>query len=43
MTSIEKETGKSLLVVDVATAFEKFVREKIPDLRCDREAHALPA
>jgi lipoyl(octanoyl) transferase len=41
MTSIEKETGKSVSVADVASAFEKFVREKIPDLRCDREAHAL--
>jgi len=43
MTSMEKETGKSLSVVDVATAFEKFVREKIRDLRCDQEAHALTA
>jgi lipoyl(octanoyl) transferase len=43
MTSIEKETGKSLSVVDVATAFEKFVHEKIQNLRCDRQAHALSA
>ena len=43
MTSIEKETGKSLSVVDVAAAFEKFVREKIQNLRCDRQAHALSA
>ena len=43
MTSIEKETGKSLSVVDVAAAFEKFVREKIRNLRCDREAHVLSA
>ena len=43
MTSMEKETAKSLLVVDVAPAFEKFVREKIRDLRCNQEAHALTA
>lgn len=43
MTSIEEETGKSLAVVDVATAFEKSVREKIQNLRCDRQAHALSA
>jgi lipoyl(octanoyl) transferase len=43
MTSIEKETGKTLSVVDVAAAFKKFVREKIRDLRCDRQAHALSA
>jgi lipoyl(octanoyl) transferase len=41
MTSIEKETGKSFSVADVAVAFKKFVREKIRDLRCDQEAHAL--
>ena len=37
----EKETGKTLSVVDVASTFEKLVREKIQNLRCDREAHAL--
>ncbi len=41
MTSMEKETGKSISVVDVAPEFEKAVREKIPELRCDRETHAL--
>lgn len=41
MTSIEKETGQALSVVDVAHAFEKLVREKIQDLRCNREAHTL--
>jgi lipoyl(octanoyl) transferase len=41
MTSMEKETGKSLSVADVADAFEKLIYEKIRDLRCDREAHAL--
>src|SRR5438067_11806560 len=34
MTSMEKETGKSLSVADVAAAFEKFTPEKIPNLRC---------
>jgi len=41
MTTMEKETGKSLSVVDVAHAFEKLVCERIRDLRCDREAHAV--
>ena len=41
MTSMEKETGKTLSVVDVAAAFEKLVREKIQNLGCDRQAHAL--
>jgi hypothetical protein len=40
---MEKETGKTLSVVDVASAFEKLVREKIQNLRCDRQAHALTA
>jgi lipoyl(octanoyl) transferase len=43
MTSIEKETGKSFSVVYVATAFEKFIRKKIQNLRRDRQAHALTA
>jgi lipoyl(octanoyl) transferase len=43
MTSIEKETGKSLSVIEVAGVFEKFVRDKIFDLRCNREAHVLSA
>jgi len=41
ISSMEKETGKSLSVVEIAGEFEKLVREKIQDLRCDREAHAL--
>jgi len=41
MTSIEKETGKSLSVVGVASTFKKVVHEKIQNLRCDRQAHAL--
>ena len=43
MTSMEKETGKSFSVVDVAHAFEKLVREKIQNLRRDREAQAVSA
>ena len=41
MTSIEKETGKSLSVVGVSSTFKKVVHEKIQNLRCDRQAHAL--
>ncbi|PYK31636.1 MAG: octanoyltransferase [Verrucomicrobia bacterium] len=41
MTSIEKETGKSLAVADVAKEFEKFVRGTFPDLRCDQHAQAV--
>jgi lipoyl(octanoyl) transferase len=41
MTSMEKETGNAISVVDVAREFEKAVREKIPELHCDREAHAI--
>jgi lipoyl(octanoyl) transferase len=40
MTSIEKETGKSLSVVDVAREFEKLLPEKFRELR-DQEAHTL--
>jgi lipoyl(octanoyl) transferase len=43
MTSMEKETGESLSIVNVASTFKKLVREKIRDLRCDRQAHALSA
>ena len=43
MTSIEKETGKLFSAVDVSSAFEKVIREKIRDLRCNREAHAISA
>jgi lipoyl(octanoyl) transferase len=35
ISSMEKETGKSLSVVEIAGEFEKLVREKIQDLRCD--------
>ena len=41
MTSMERETGRSLAVVDVARDFEKLVREKFHTLQRDREAHAL--
>jgi lipoyl(octanoyl) transferase len=41
MTSMEKETDKPLLVVDVAHEFERVVREKFKELRCDQEAHAF--
>ena len=40
MTSMEKETAKSLAVVDVAAAFEQFVPENFHDLR-NQEAHVL--
>ena len=43
MTSMEKEIDKTLTVVDVARAFENFVRDKISDLRCDRVPGAVPA
>jgi len=43
MTSMEKETGKALSVIEAGRAFEKIVREKFRDLRRDREAHALSA
>jgi lipoyl(octanoyl) transferase len=40
MTSMEKEMGKSISVINVAREFEKMIREKYNGLRCDREAHA---
>lgn len=40
MTSIEKETNKSLSVTNVARNFETVVREKYSALRRDQEAHA---
>ena len=41
MTSMERETGKPIFVVDVAREFERFVREKFHELRRDQQAHAL--
>jgi lipoyl(octanoyl) transferase len=38
MTSMEKETGKSISVVDVAHEFETAVRERFRVLRCGPEA-----
>jgi lipoyl(octanoyl) transferase len=43
MTSIEKEIGKSVAVVDAAQRFEDLIREEILDLRNGRETHALSA
>jgi lipoyl(octanoyl) transferase len=43
MTSMEKETGKSLSVVDVAHAFEKLAQRRISDLRLDRVPSAVGA
>jgi len=43
MTSIEKEIGKSVTVVDAAQRFEDLIREEILDLRSGRETHALSA
>jgi lipoyl(octanoyl) transferase len=40
MTSMEKETGKSLSVIDAAREFEKLLRGKFHKLR-NQEAHAL--
>lgn len=41
MTSIEKETGQPLAVIDVARDFKKIAREKIGDLRRNEEARTL--
>lgn len=38
MTSMDKETGKSFSVIDVARAFEKLVLNRICDLRVDQGA-----
>jgi lipoyl(octanoyl) transferase len=43
MTSMEKETGKTLSVVDVADAFEKLAQRRISDLRIGRPASAVGA
>jgi lipoyl(octanoyl) transferase len=43
MTSVEKEVGKSISVIDLAREFEKTVREKIPELRCDQVPSAVGA
>jgi lipoyl(octanoyl) transferase len=41
MTSMEKETGKSLTVSGVASRFGETVGEKIRELRCDQDAHVV--
>ena len=40
MTSMERETGKSPTVVEVATGFEQFVGTKFTELRRNQQAHA---
>jgi len=40
MTSMEKETGKSFSLIDVARAFEKLVQSRICDLRLGHAAQA---
>lgn len=40
MTSIEKETGRSFSVIDVAAAFEKMAACRISNLRVDAEVSA---
>ena len=41
MTSMEKETGKSVAVGEVAREFERDVRERISELHLNQEAQAL--
>ena len=41
MTSMEKETGKSILVVDVAVAFEKLAEHRIIDLHIAQETQPV--
>ena len=41
MTSIEKETGKTLTVAGAASEFGKLVRKRIPALRSNHEAHVV--
>ena len=43
MTSIEKEAGKSISIIDVAGEFENVVRGKISGLRCDQVPSAVGA
>jgi lipoyl(octanoyl) transferase len=41
MTSMEKEIGKALSVIDVAREFEEVVRQEIHELRRNQEARVL--
>ena len=43
MTSMEKETGKLISVVDVAVAFEKLAEHRIVDLRLAQKAEPVNA
>jgi len=43
MTSMEKETGKSISVVDVAVAFEKLAEHRIIDLHIAQETQPVNA
>ncbi len=43
MTSMEKATGKSFSVIDVASLFEKLVLNRICELRIDQEAQTANA
>jgi lipoyl(octanoyl) transferase len=43
MTSMEKETGKSLSVVDVAAVFETIALDRIRDLRLEQERQSMIA
>ena len=43
MTSMEKETGKSLSVVDIAVAFEKLAEHRIIDLHIAQETQPVNA
>lgn len=40
MTSMEKETGRAISVIDVAAAFEKLVRARLVDLSGSRQVEA---
>ncbi len=43
MTSMEKETGRSLAVAEVAGNFANFVRERFQQLRCNQSVSAVGA
>jgi lipoyl(octanoyl) transferase len=43
MTSMEKETGKSVSMLDVASAFEKLAEHRIIDLHIAEETHPVNA
>jgi hypothetical protein len=41
MTSMEREIGKPISVVDVAREIEEFVRQRFHELQCNEGAHAV--